>query len=270
MDEPTVAGTEFTTLLDGRLRLRQPATGHRVGTDAVLLGASAPVWPGMAAVDVGAGVGTVGLMMALREPTAAVDLIEIVPDLAAIASGNAVLNGVGERVRVHALDILNPAARGGLARRAELAVSNPPFYQAVEQRASPDPLRARAHMLDGGGDKARSGHGGWMRAMLTLLAPHGMAVLIHRPEALPALLQAAEGRLGGVTVRLVYSRAGRDAIRVIVGGIAGSRAPLRFVDPLVLHGQDGRFTPMADAIHRGQETLSLLTTSKSRPVGPAS
>ena len=236
----------------------------------MLLAVSAPLWPGAAVVDVGAGVGTVGLMLALREPSAAVELVESEPHLAALARANAVLNGVAERVRVHAIDLFDPQARGGLTRRADLAVSNPPFYRAAAHRASPDASRARAHTLEGGSDPARSGHGGWLRAMLTLLAPHGIAVLIHRPDALPALLQAAEGRLGGIAVRPVHAGAGRDAIRLIVGGIAGSRAPLRFAEPLVLHGQDGGFTPLADALHRGQACLPLLPARKSRPSGPAS
>lgn len=270
MDESEAAATMITTMLDGRLRLRQPATGHRAGTDAVLLAASAPVRAGMCAVDVGAGIGTVGLMLALREPTATVDLIEIVPDLATLARDNAALNGVGDRVLIHAVDVLDTRTHGGLARRAELAVSNPPFYQAGQHRASPDALRARAHTLPDGEDATSSGHGGWLRAMLALLVPHGMAILIHRPDALPALLQAAEGRMGGVAVRPVHARAGRDAIRVIVGGVVGSRAPLRFAEPLLLHGDDGGFTPLVEALHRGQAHLPLFAAAKSRPVGPAS
>ena len=265
MDEP--AGAETTALLDGRLRVRQPEAGHRAGTDAVLLAASAPLWPGVGVVDAGAGVGTVGLMLALREPTARVDLIESHEGLAAMARHNVVLNGVAGRVRIHAADLFDPFLRDGLMRRPELVVSNPPFFQATGHRPSPDPLRARAHVLSD--NPARAGHGGWLRALLALLAPHGLAVLIHRPDALPALLRAAEGRLGGVTVRPVHAHAGRDAIRVIVGGVAGSRAPLRFVEPLVLHGEDGRFTPLADALHRGRAELPLLRPRKSRPTGPA-
>ena len=49
-------------LLGGRLSLLQAPTGHRAGTDAVLLAAAAGI-PEGPFVDVGAGVGTAGLIL---------------------------------------------------------------------------------------------------------------------------------------------------------------------------------------------------------------
>ena len=51
--------------------------------------------------------------------------------------------------------------------------------------------------------------------------------MIHRPDALPAIHAALAGRLGDVAVRPIHPRAGEDAIRVLVTGIKGSRAPPR-------------------------------------------
>jgi tRNA1(Val) A37 N6-methylase TrmN6 len=61
-------------LLGGRLRLQQPAKGHRAGTDSVLLAASLPLRPGGLLADLGAGAGTVGLIAALEQPDLAVML----------------------------------------------------------------------------------------------------------------------------------------------------------------------------------------------------
>ena len=44
-------------ILGGRLRLRQPERGHRVGHDAILLAAACPASAGERVVDLGAGVG---------------------------------------------------------------------------------------------------------------------------------------------------------------------------------------------------------------------
>src|SRR5260221_12891353 len=52
--------------LGGRLRLKQPKRGHRVGHDAILLAAACPARAGERAVDLGAGVGAAGLAPALR------------------------------------------------------------------------------------------------------------------------------------------------------------------------------------------------------------
>ncbi len=61
-----LAQNSADTLLGGRLSLRQPARGHRAGTDAVLLGASVPVEASGKALDAGAGVGSAGLVALAR------------------------------------------------------------------------------------------------------------------------------------------------------------------------------------------------------------
>lgn len=263
MDEATDA--PVSRLLGGTLRLAQPRTGHRVGTDAVLLAAAAPAAPGTVLADVGAGVGAVGLAVALRAPDVLVHLIERDEAAARLAASNAALNGVASRVRVHHADLFDRAARADLERRLDAVVSNPPFHLAARTRASADPARARAHVLAPGS----GGHGAWLRALLGLLAPHGLAVMIHRPDALPDLLAAAENRLGALAVRPIQARDGQPAIRILFGGAVGSRAPLRLDPPLILHEADGRFTAAAEALHRG-EGLIPLVQQKSRPRGPAS
>ena len=55
-------------LLDGRLRLLQPRKGHRAGSDAILLAAALPELGQRALLDIGAGVGTIGLAAALLQP----------------------------------------------------------------------------------------------------------------------------------------------------------------------------------------------------------
>src|SRR6202795_4248300 len=59
---------EFTedAFLGGRLRLRQPKSGHRAGHDAMLLAAATSARAGDRVVDFGAGVGAAGLAGAKR------------------------------------------------------------------------------------------------------------------------------------------------------------------------------------------------------------
>lgn len=266
MNSPTAEGqpSAVDRLLGGRLLLRQPRRGHRAGTDAVLLAAAAGVAAGDVVLDVGSGAGTVGLMLALREPDARVRLLEREPALVACAEENIILNGLADRVEVEAGDLW--ARRETSRRDASLIVSNPPFYAAGAGRASPDGLRARAHGFEEGS------HGDWLRASLRRAQPHARVVLIHRPDALPALLAAADGRLGGLRVRPILPREGQDAVRILIGGVVGSRAALGMAAPLVLHGPDGAFTASVEAIHRGEATVELFDpqqTRRSRPRGPA-
>ena len=232
--------------------LRQKRAGHRVGLDAVLLAAAAGPG-GSRIVDVGAGVGAVGLALAKRFPQARVDLVEIDDETAALAQDNAARNGLAERVRVALVDVTSPTARraAGLSDgAADLVVTNPPFYDVATTRVSPDPDRARAHTLSGADPL-----GAWLKASLALLAPGGRFAMIHRPDALPAIYVALAARLGDVAARPVYPRAGADAIRVLLTGVKGSRAPPRLAPALVLHEADGRATLEAQAIQQGRATL---------------
>ncbi|WP_237481941.1 tRNA1(Val) (adenine(37)-N6)-methyltransferase [Lichenibacterium dinghuense] len=241
-------------LLGGRLALLQAPAGHRAGTDAVLLAAAAAIAPGDAFVDVGAGVGTAGLALALRCPDACGLLLEADAAAADLARHNAALNGVGDRVAVVEADLFARAAERPAALRAEaasLVVTNPPFFAAGAVRASPNAARATAHVA------GPRGHGDWLAAAAALLAPKGRLVMIHRPDALPALLAACDGRLGAVAVRPVLPREGADAHRILLAGIKGSRAPLRIGAPLVLHGSGGGFTAEAEAIHRGEALAAM-------------
>ncbi len=240
------------TLLGGRLSLVQSAAGHRAGTDAVLLAAAADIRDGDRFVDVGAGVGTAGLALALRCQGATGILLEADAAAARLARENCARNGLDTRVRVLEANLFAKPLPADLRfETASLVVSNPPFHLEGEVRSSPDPGRAAAHVL------ASRTHQDWVRAMLALLAPKGRFVVIHRPEALPALLEGSAGRVGALVVKPVQARRGGDAMRILLGGIKGSRAPLRIAPAFVLHEADGSFTPEAEAVHRGEAVLVL-------------
>ena len=129
--------------LGGRLALVQPRRGHRVGTDAALLVAAAGDVGQGRIVDVGAGVGAVGLALAKRSALVSADLVEIDPELARLAESNAARNGLQARARVLRLDALDPAsaARRGSAESADCVVTNPPFFEP--RRSAPLPTRAK-------------------------------------------------------------------------------------------------------------------------------
>ncbi len=185
------------------------------------------------------------------------DLVEIDAALAALAAQNAERNGLAARVRVIHADAADGKARraAGLAEEsADAVVTNPPFFEAGAARVSPDAAKARAHAFSGEGEAGSLA--GWIRACLALLKPGGRFAMIHRPDALAAILTALEGRLGAVALLPVQPRAEAAAHRLLVTGVKGSRAPLRIAPPLVLHAADGRLTPEADAIHRGERLIN--------------
>jgi tRNA1(Val) A37 N6-methylase TrmN6 len=234
--------------LGGRLLLRQPAEGYRCGTDAVLLAAAAPADFSGLAIDVGAGVGAAGLALAVARPRARIDLLENDPFIAEMARANLLQNELADRCEVLEADLLSEASRRGAGLRevsAGLVMTNPPFLDPGRERLSPDLQKRRAQAMPAAGALAA-----WIVASLSLVAPGGLFILIHRPDALPLILQTLAGRAGGIAVLPVYPRRERAAARILVRGKKGSRAPLAIAPPLILHDGQG-FTEAADAIHRG-------------------
>jgi tRNA1(Val) A37 N6-methylase TrmN6 len=240
-------------LFDRRLRLRQPAKGYRAGTDAILLAACAPADPGPIVLDAGSGVGAVGLAVALRAPKTQVLLVEIDPVVAELARQNIVLNQLEARGRVIVADVLVPSRRraAGLAdAMASFVVTNPPFFDYGTVPGTQIETKGVAHVLQKGATL-----GSWIAACLALATAGGRFAMVHRPEALPAILAACQGRLGAIVLKPVQARQGEPAIRILISGVKGSRAPVSIAPSLILHDEDGRFTKVAEAIHRGDELI---------------
>jgi tRNA1(Val) A37 N6-methylase TrmN6 len=252
-------GLEITddAFLGGALKLLQPRTGYRAGIDAVLLAAAAPCMKGghERVLDAGGGVGTVGLCVARRCPDAAAVLLEREPMLVALANENARRNSLADRVQVFSGDILASATEmaglGLVAESFDHVLANPPFHVDGEGTRSPDALRSVAHSIpEGDLDQ-------WGRLLARMAVPGGTATLIHKAEALGRVLGALSGRFGGLKILPIYPRAGQPAIRVIVQGNKGSRAPLTLLPGLILHGEGNAFTPAAELILRSGAGLEL-------------
>ena len=252
-----VLETSEDAVLGGRLRLRQPLAGHRVGHDAILLAAATGGSKGEHAVDLGSGVGGAGLALAMRVGGLKVTLVEIDATLCALAAGNARLNRMDDRVEALAADVENPqalAAAGLAAGSIDRVLMNPPFHDATRQNLSPDPRRRLAHAA-APGLLAR-----WIKSAAHLLKPQGVLTLIWRAEGLADVQRALAGVFGGIGVLPVYPRHDAPAIRVLVRALkAGIGAPITYPG-LVLNEADGKPSAAAEAVLRGGGTLTITET----------
>jgi tRNA1(Val) A37 N6-methylase TrmN6 len=243
--------TTIDALLDGRLSLRQPAKGHRAGTDALLLAAAARSLPGVDVAYFGAGVGTAGLALALVEPSRRVMLTEIDPFQAGLCAGNIIRNQLESRVRAVALDITSPSAMdaAGLgARSVDVVMMNPPFLDTARARTSPLAQRRGAHAMPAGGLVL------WMKAARRCLRPKGHVALVHRADALGEIMAAMAG-FGALVLRPVHPRAGQAAHRLLVTARLASKTPAVILPGFVLHEADGSFTAPSADLHRALAAL---------------
>jgi tRNA1(Val) A37 N6-methylase TrmN6 len=242
-------------VLNGRLRLRQPRRGHRVGHDAILLAAATGAKSGEHAAELGAGVGAAGLALAARIDGLRVTLVEIDPALAALAAENARRNGLAGRVSSIALDVGAPArafaAAGLKPGSAARVLMNPPFNETARQNISPEPRRRLAHAAAPGLLAV------WLRAAARLLPAQGVLTLIWRADGLGEVLRTLDRGFGGVAVMPVHAKPGAPAIRVLVRAVKASRAPFVLYPGLTLNDDNGRPSAAAEAILRDGALLPL-------------
>jgi len=245
--------TSEDAVLGGRLILRQPFSGHRVGHDAILLAAAVSAHAGEQAIDLGAGVGAAGLALAQRIEGLNVTLVEIDPMLATLARDNAERNGLAARVRAVCLDIGASAAAfaaAGLATgAADCVLMNPPFN--AQTNPSPEPSRRLAYAATHGALRQ------WVDTASRLLRPSGPLTLIWRADGIAEVLAALDSGFGAASLLPIYGKPGSPAIRILVRAIKGSRAPLRLLPGLLLADASGKPTAEVDAVLRGGGTLPL-------------
>jgi tRNA1(Val) A37 N6-methylase TrmN6 len=252
MTEPTYELTE-DAFLGGRLRLRQPKSGHRAGHDAMLLAAATSARAGDRVVDFGAGVGAAGLAVATRIAGIRIVLIEIDKALVELARGNAVSNRI--EANVVAMDLAASAetfAGAGLAPDSvDVVLMNPPFNDSKRHRPSPDKSREIAHVADAATLES------WIHAARRILKSGGVLTLIWRADGLGQVFAALDRGFGSLAILPVHGNAATPAIRVLVRAIKGGRAPTALYPGLMLNDESGVPNKQVDEVLAGRGVLPL-------------
>ena len=241
--------------LGGKLRLRQPKSGHRAGHDAVLLAAATPAHPGDRVADLGAGVGAAGLAVARR--VSGIDLILVEADeaLAGLARVNARANAIAARTIVLdvAADAKTFASAGLHADSVDVVLMNPPFNDPARHRASPDKAREAAHVASG--ETLEN----WVHAARRILKSGGHVVMIWRADGIAEVLGTLDRGFGSLVILAVHVNVTSPAIRVLVRATKGGRTPTRMLPPLFLNDEAAESDSAARTILAGEGVLPLAT-----------
>ncbi len=249
------AALEFTedAFLAGKLRLRQPKSGHRAGHDAMLLAAATSARCGHRVVDLGAGVGAAGLALAKRVAGIGLVLVEIDAALAQLARGNAASNAIAADIVV--LDVTSAAdafaAAGLTPDSVDVVLMNPPFNDPGRHRASPDKAREIAHVATVATLES------WTNAARRILKSGGILTLIWRADGLAEVLAALDRGFGSLAILPVHGDAATPAIRVLIRATKGGKAPLRIHAGLMLNDEHGVPNKQVQEILAGEGILSL-------------
>ena len=233
------------TLIDGKLRLYQSRMGYRFSLDALLLAHFVTINPHERIVDLGAGNGTIALLLSHLHPSASITALEVQPAMADRAKRSVALNGLEERVTVvsgdlrEAQSLMAPSSFGAV-------VSNPPFRKAGSGRISPQREKQIARHEITGGLKD------FLAAAAYLLRPKGRLALIYSTERAVELLAALRAAgLEPKRLRWVHSFAGDAALLLLVAAVKGGRSGVAVAPPLVIYRAGKEYSAEVAAIVAG-------------------
>ena len=252
-----------TALPNGRVRCLQPATGYRSAIDPVLLAAAVPARAGQRVLDIGIGTGAAALCLAARVPDVNVIGLEIQAELAALASQGVAASRLQGRIEIIEGDLLD-APPQLVPGAFDHVMANPPFMQAGTGNVPADPSKATA-TVEG---EARLAD--WLGFAARMVGDGGTVTLIHRTDRLNEITSGLEDRFGGAIVYPLWpggpapGGAAKAAKRVIVQARLGVGTPPATTAGLVLHEPDGGFTPLAEAVLRGETGLDLAAVAAAQ------
>jgi tRNA1(Val) A37 N6-methylase TrmN6 len=248
----TVEPHETLDAISGHFRLFQLADGHRFSTDDILTAWYGSTWCPAArrALDLGSGLGTVGMICAWRLPGAQFITIEAQTESVALARKSARYNGLGDRYEIRegdfrAPDILRPE------EKFDLITGSPPYFapDAGIQSEHPQKLACRFEL--------RGTIVDYCVTAAKHLAPGGLfaCVFPHEPAQL-ARVEAAAKKSGLIIVRKrpVIFREGDPALVGLFGMMRAEDLPEWFrgqtwvEPPLTIRTREGKIHPEYSAV----------------------
>jgi len=127
--EPARSAGETLDAVSGHFRLFQLENGHRFSTDDVLTAWYGTSWAPAArtALDLGSGIGAVGIIAAWRLPGARFVTVEAQPESVRLARKSAAWNGLTGRFEIREGDFRDPGLIRG-EERFDLVLGSPPYF----------------------------------------------------------------------------------------------------------------------------------------------
>ena len=218
------------------LRIIQPCNGYRFSLDPLLLCAFAEIGAGARVVDLGTGCGVIPLVLARKVADVSIVGVEFQEEMAGVATRNAELNGLQERVEIVCDDVLSLRKRLPVSS-FDLVVANPPFRKPGSGRVSPKAGRDLAR------HESTAGLADFLTAAKYLVKPTGSICFIYHPARLVEFLtQAAALKLAPLRLRMVHGNSGMEARMVLIALAKGRRGDLEVLPPLFVYGNNGKYS----------------------------
>ena len=245
LTSPEVEADETLDAISGHFRLFQLRDGHRFSTDDVLTAWYGTTWASSAArvLDLGSGIGSVGMIAAWRLPGARFVTIEAQEQSVRLAAKSAAYNGLDDRYEIRLADFRSPEAFA-MAEQFDLVLGSPPYFPPGSGIESDHPQRTACRF------EMRGDIRDYARVAAERLAPGGLFVCVF-PDLDRARMDeaAASSSLTIVRRRSVVFREGERPLIALFAMMRQADLPpymhhRTWVEPpLIIRCADGQVHP---------------------------
>ncbi|MBN2225499.1 MAG: methyltransferase [Deltaproteobacteria bacterium] len=218
------------------LVIHQPRKGYRYSIDSFLLSSFVILKKREKVIDLGSGVGIIGLLLCARYPDCAVWGIEIQERLFRFAQENCRENELGDRIK----NILGDFRRIEYFPETmsfDTAVSNPPYRPVGTGRLNLDDERTVAR------HETMAGLSDVVHAAGSALKPGGKLFLIYPAwRTADIMMSLRAGDFEAKRVRFIHARQGEGAQLVMVEARLRGGTQLTVLPPLYIWKGQGTYT----------------------------
>jgi tRNA1(Val) A37 N6-methylase TrmN6 len=183
LSPPEVPADETLDAISGHFRIFQLRDGHRFSTDDVLTAWYGTTWAPRASsiLDLGSGIGSVGMIAAWRLPGARVVTIEAQDESVRLARKSAAYNGLESRYEIRHGDFRNEVG----SERVDLVLGSPPYFPLDAGIHGDHPQKVACRF------EVRGDIGDYARVAARHLAPGGVFACVFPEEQGERIANAA-------------------------------------------------------------------------------
>lgn len=220
-----VPGTEYKIL--------QNTKKFSYGIDAILLSSFAK--PKGKVLDLGTGTGIIPIRMVDSPQIQKIYGVEIQKEVADLALESVKLNGLEEKIEILNMDLkklkdIFPKST------LDTITSNPPYMKSGGALVNPDENFALSrHEIACNIEDIIS-------ISAYLLKPLGKIYLVHRPDRLVDIIYTMrQYNIEPKYIRFVQAKINKKPNLLLIEGVKGAKADLKFYDPLIVYKEDGSY-----------------------------
>ncbi|MDB6066247.1 MAG: Methyltransferase small [Pedosphaera sp.] len=241
---------ETLDAISGHFRLFQLGNGHRFSTDDVLTAWYGTAWCSTArtVLDLGSGIGSVGMIAAWRLPGARFVTIEAQVDSVRLARKSAKYNGLEGRYEIREGDFREPVVMGA-DEKFDLVLGSPPYFPLGTGIEGDHPQKIACRF------ELRGDIADYCKSAAAHLGMGGFFACVFPTEQIGRVETAArDAGLAIVRSRPVVLREGDEPLLTLFGMFLAEHLPASFrtqtwVEPaLIIRQKDGKVHPEYSAV----------------------